>query len=102
VGVSLAGIAAGICVSYRFAWDSHAAIARGALRNTFLMCSIASFALGLYSFTLPRTPPLPQPSQGSRLRQFLGVDALVLLRESNFLVFFHASILICIPLAFYY
>ena len=95
-------IVAGLGVSYLFAWDSHAAMALGALRNTFLMCSIASCALGLYSFTLPRTPPLPQRGQGSRLRQFLGVDALVLLRESNFLVFFLASILICIPLAFYY
>ncbi|TLZ14170.1 MAG: MFS transporter, partial [Gammaproteobacteria bacterium] len=35
-------IVAGLGVSYLFAWDSHAAIARGALRNTFLMCSIAS------------------------------------------------------------
>src|SRR5207302_945809 len=53
-------------------------------------------------YALPRTPPLPRRGQGSRLGQFLGVDALVLLRESNFLVFFFASILICIPLAFYY
>src|SRR5205823_4981826 len=87
----IVGLVAGLGVSYLFAWDSHAAMARGALRNTFLMCSIASFALGLYSFTLPRTPPLPQRRDGSRLRQFLGVDALVLLRESNFLVFFLAS-----------
>jgi nucleoside transporter len=77
-------------------------MARGALRSTFLMCSLASFALGLYSFTLPRTPPLPKPAEASRLRDALGLDALVLLRERNFLVFFVASILICIPLAFYY
>src|SRR5204863_10196793 len=38
-------IVAGLGVSYLFAWDSHAAMARGAPRNTFLMCSIASFAL---------------------------------------------------------
>jgi nucleoside transporter len=32
----------------------------------------------------------------------LGFDALVLLKERNFAVFFVASVLICIPLAFYY
>jgi nucleoside transporter len=94
-------IAAGLVISYLFAWDSPAGIAQGSLRNTFLMCSIASFALGVYSFTLPRTPPVPQPG-AARLGRLLGLDALVLLRQRNFVVFFVASILICIPLAFYY
>ena len=95
-------IVAGLGVSYLFAWDSSAAMAEGLLRNTFLMCSIASFALGLYSFTLPRTPPLPNTAEQSRFGRLVGIDALVLLRERNFLVFFVSSILICIPLAFYY
>jgi nucleoside transporter len=72
------------------------------LRNTFLMCSIASFALGIYSFSLPRTPPQPGSAGQPRLGRLLGLDALVLLRRKNFVVFFVASILICIPLAFYY
>jgi nucleoside transporter len=95
-------IVAGLVISYLFGWDSRAGIGAGALRNTFLMCSIASFALGLYSFTLPRTPPQPQSGEGARLGRVLGLDALVLLRQRNFLVFFVASVLICIPLAFYY
>jgi nucleoside transporter len=95
-------IVAGLGVSYLFAWDSHAGMAQGLLKNTFLMCSIASFALGAYSFTLPRTPPLPKSGEPRRLGRFLGLDALVLLRQRNFLVFFVSSILICIPLAFYY
>jgi len=95
-------IVAGLVISYLFGWDSHAEISAGALRNTFLMCSIASFALGLYSFTLPRTPPQPVSGDGARLGRLLGVDALVFLRQRNFAVFFVASVLICIPLAFYY
>lgn len=94
-------IVAGLVISYLFAWDSRAGLARGALAHTFLMCAIASCALGLYSFTLPRTPPQPQPGR-ARLGQLLGLDALVLLRQPNFAVFFVASVLICIPLAFYY
>src|SRR3984893_15721715 len=95
-------IVAGLGVSYLFAWDSRAGMAQGFLSKTFLMCSIASFALGIYSFTLPRTPPLPQPREPARLGRFLGLDALVLLRQKNFVVFLVASVLICIPLAFYY
>ena len=94
-------IVAGLVISY-LAWDSRAGISQGMLRNTFLMCSLASFALGLYSFTLPRTPPQPRSAGPLRLSQLLGFDALVLLRQRNFAVFFVASILICIPLAFYY
>src|ERR1700686_1371136 len=95
-------IVAGLVISYLFAWDSRASMAQGLLGNTFLMCSIASFALGVYSFTLPGTPPLPKPEEPARLGGLLGLDALVLLRQRNFVVFFVSSILICIPLAFYY
>jgi nucleoside transporter len=95
-------IVAGLVISYFFGWDSRAGISQGLLRNTFLMCAVASLALGLYSFTLPRTPPRPPPGEPLLLRHLLGFDALVLLRQRNFAIFFLASILICIPLAFYY
>jgi nucleoside transporter len=95
-------IIAGLVISYVFSWDAPAALAGGMLRHTFTMCAVASLVLGLYSFTLPKTPPRVQPGQRVTLRDMLGLDALALLKDRNFLVFFIASILICIPLAFYY
>ena len=95
-------IVAGLVISFVFGWDSPAGFTQGALRNTFLMCALASFALGLYSFTLPATPPKPRPAGAGGIGQLLGLDALGLLKHRNFAVFFIASVLICIPLAFYY
>ncbi len=96
-------IVAGLAISYVFAWDSQSGIADGALRHTFLMASIASVVLGLFSFFLPRTPPKSAGDDaGEGLGELLGLSALALLKDRNFLVFFAASILICIPLAFYY
>jgi nucleoside transporter len=96
-------IVAGLAISYVFAWDAAEALHDGMLSRTFLMCAAASLVLGLYSFTLPRTPPLGA-ADGDRasLARAFGSDALGLLRNPNFLVFFVASILVCIPLAFYY
>lgn len=93
-------IVAGLSISFVFGWDSSASIAQGALRNTFVMCGIASLVLGVYSLTLPKTPPVREST--TQLRDILGLQALRLLANRNFLVFFVSSILICIPLAFYY
>ena len=94
-------ILAGMAISYLFQWDSQEAIAQGAMKNTFLMTAAASALLGIFSFTLPKTPPSTQKENVS-LAKILGLDALSLLKERNFLIFFIASVLICIPLAFYY
>ncbi|MFY0669229.1 MAG: nucleoside permease [Alteromonas stellipolaris] len=94
-------IVAGLLISYVFSWDSTSAIADGMLRNTFMLCAIASLALGIFSFTLPATPP-KAAGQKTGLRDVLGLDALALLKDKNFFVFFLSSVLICIPLAFYY
>ncbi|MCR9251975.1 MAG: nucleoside permease [bacterium] len=95
-------IAAGLVISYVFSWDSKEAIASGMLKNTFLMVSIASALLGIFSFTLPKTPPVVSKDDKVSIRTILGLDALSLLKDRNFLVFFLSSVLICIPLAFYY
>lgn len=92
-------IAAGLMIS-ALGWDSKESVGQGALRNTFLMCALCSAALGVYSFTLPATPPV-RKAQGN-IGESFGFNALGLLRDGNYLVFFLASILICIPLAFYY
>ena len=95
-------IAAGLAISYLFHWDSPASVAQGFLKNTFLMAGVASLLLGLFSFTLPSTPPKVAANEKVSISALLGLDALKLLKDKNFLVFFIASILICIPLAFYY
>ncbi len=95
-------IAAGLAISYLFAWDSPTSVSGGALRNTFMMCGCASLILGLYSCTLPKTPPAAGHQPQKQFRDILGADALSLLAERNFFIFFLASVLICIPLAFYY
>ena len=94
-------IIAGLSISYIFKWDSPDAVANGALRNTFLMTGMASLILGIFSFTLPKTPPKGK-QEGVTVSGILGLDALKLLKDRNFLVFFVSSVLICIPLAFYY
>lgn len=74
---------------------------KGSLQQTFEIAAIVSAALGLFSFTLPHTPP-PKAGTKATMGEILGLDALKLLKQKNFLVFFIASTLICIPLAFYY
>ncbi|MDM9630035.1 nucleoside permease [Robiginitalea aurantiaca] len=95
-------IVAGLIISYVFLWDSPGARAEGMLKNTFLMVAIASAALGLFSFFLPKTPPTADRGEKVGISEILGLDALKLLKDRNFLIFFISSILICIPLAFYY
>ncbi|MBB1285408.1 nucleoside permease [Flavisolibacter sp. BT320] len=95
-------IAAGLLISYFFHWDSTENANNGLLRNTFLMASIASLVLGVYSFTLPKTPPKNRGGGKVSFNEIIGLDALKLLKDRNFAVFFISSILICIPLAFYY
>jgi len=61
----------------------------------------ASIILGLFSFTLPHTPP-PAAGQPVSLRSIVGLDALKQLGDRSFYVFIVASLLLCIPLAAYY
>jgi nucleoside transporter len=95
-------IVAGLCISFLFQWDSSEAVSEGLLRNTFAVAGVSSLLLGVISFSLPETPPTVFKGEKIALSSLLGLDALKMLKDKNFLIFFISSILICIPLAFYY
>lgn len=95
-------ILAGLLISYLFHWDSKENVSNGLLKNTFLLSGTAAFVLGLFSFILPKTPPKKAAGEKVTLNEIIGLDALKLLKDRNFAIFFISSVLICIPLAFYY
>jgi nucleoside transporter len=64
------------------------------------IAGMAGIVMGIYSFTLPHTPPTAK--ERVSVRQILGLDALAQLKSPSFLVFIVSSFLICIPLSAYY
>lgn len=68
--------------------------------NMFYLTVGAATALGVFSLFLPHTPP--SATGPVKTRDILGLDALVLLKDRSYLIFIICSMLICIPLAFYY
>ena len=67
----------------------------------FYLAGAASIALGLFSLTLPHTPP-KKTGKDVRLGEILGLDALALLKKPSFAIFIACMFLICIPLYFYF
>ncbi|MDA7880855.1 MFS transporter [Akkermansiaceae bacterium] len=84
-------IVAGLSLSF-FLWDKKV--------EMFYLAGGAALLLGLISFALPSTPPTATGK--ARISDVLGLDALVMLKDRSYLVFILSSMLICIPLAFYY
>jgi nucleoside transporter len=66
----------------------------------FKLSMVAAAILGVYSFFLPNTPPKPNTS--TTFSDILGLDAFKLFKDRSFAIFFISSLLICIPLSFYY
>ncbi|MCO8123424.1 MFS transporter [Stieleria sp. TO1_6] len=63
--------------------------------------AVVSIFYGLFSFLLPASPPQGR-GQSTSLAKVLGLDAVALFKNPNYLIFAVCSFLICIPLAFYY
>jgi nucleoside transporter len=85
-------IVAGLSLSW-IGWDASV--------NMFKLTAGAAVLLGVYSFTLPHTPPV-KTEGGVTARELLGLDAFSLFKRPAFLIFMVASFLVCIPLSFYY
>lgn len=66
-----------------------------------VIAAAVSVALGLYSFFLPATPPKAAGKSVS-VRDILGLDALALMKDRSYAILVISSLLISIPLAFYY
>ncbi len=65
------------------------------------MAAVISALMGLYSFTLPDTPP-KNTGMNTTIGVILGIKAIKLMKNTSFAVFVISSMLISIPLAFYY
>ena len=69
------------------------------------LAALASAIMAVYCLTLPNTPPLLQAQTGTRRSVFQSIfprEVVQLVSSRSMAVFAIASLLICIPLQFYY
>ncbi|MDJ0364202.1 nucleoside permease [Hymenobacter sp. H14-R3] len=88
-------IVAGLTIA-KLGWEES-----GTLVLTLKMAAGASALLGGFSFLLPATPPVKKAGP-TTMGDLLGLDAIRLLKNRSYLIFFLASVAICVPLSFYY
>lgn len=94
IGWIVAGIVVAFAYKFGFTnWDKDI--------NMFYAAIGAAIALGVFSFTLPHTPP-PAKGKETSFKELAGLDALSLFKNRSFTIFMICSFAICIPLAFYY
>lgn len=65
----------------------------GTSSNQLLLASCSALFLGIYSFSLPPSPPTRVQKDGSWI-SLLGLDALVLLKEKKMALFFTFAVLL--------
>jgi len=66
-----------------------------------LLASIFSVILGVYSFTLPNTPPKSK-GKTQTIKEILGLDTLKLMGDRSFAVLSISALLITLPFAMYH
>ncbi len=93
-------IAAGLTISYGLS-SFVTGISPEATALPLYLSAGFSVLLGLYSFSLPNTPP-PAAGKAVSAKAIIGVDAFKQMGSPSFYVFLLSSFLICIPLAVYY
>ncbi|HEV2702766.1 MAG TPA: nucleoside permease [Steroidobacteraceae bacterium] len=96
---SIGWIVVGLIVGY-----AAPAVLGHAIENTNLplrLGALLSAAMGLYCLSLPHTPP-GNAGRRPSLFQALGLETLTYMKDRSFAVFTVGSLLICIPLSFYY
>lgn len=67
----------------------------------FYLAGAVSIVFGIFSLTLPHTPP-KKTGQDVSISELLGLDALALMKKPWFAIFIVCMFLICIPLYFYF
>lgn len=94
-------IVAGLTISFGLGYFISTEVAPEQTAIPVYLAASASIILGLYSLTLPKTPPQAKGEKNT-WREIVGVDALKKLWSPAFGIFLVSSILISIPLAAYY
>lgn len=90
---SVGWIAGGVTLSVLFKGEQSAI--------QFYVAGTVSILFGLFSLTLPHTPPRKIGKDVS-FANILGLDALALFKRPSFTIFIVCMFLICIPLYFYF
>lgn len=90
---SVGWIAGGLTLSILFKGEQSAV--------QFYLAGAVSVLFGLFSLTLPHTPP-KKTGKDVSLGNILGLDALALMKKPSFAIFILCMFLICIPLYFYF
>jgi len=94
-------IVAGLFISFGLVYLAPEGVKPDVTALPLYTTAVASILLGMYSFSLPHTPP-QGAGQPVSIRTILGVDAFHTLKSKPFFVFLASSFLLSIPLAAYY